>query len=98
MDGAFHFQKIPILKRLATLRELCLTLNYMVAIRKNFRTPRTDSNYNGDICPYQEPLLMTQIRPNLKGRFLGPSLTHTNHQGDICLGNICPYQDHLTCY
>ena len=29
---------------------------------------------------------MTQIRPNLKGRFLSPSLTHANHQGDICLG------------
>ena len=48
-------------------------------------------------------LLLTWFWPNLKGRFLGPSLTNANCHGDICLGNICPgdiipYQQYLSCY
>ena len=49
-------------------------------------------------------LLLTKFRPNFKGTFLGPSLTDANRHSDICPvniichGNICPYQQYLSCY
>ena len=43
-------------------------------------------------------LLLTWFWWNFKGKFLGPSLTDANHQGDICPSNICPYQEYLSCY
>ena len=35
-------------------------------------------------------LILTRFWPNIKGRFLGPSLTDSKCHGDICTGNICP--------
>ena len=48
-------------------------------------------------------LLLTRFWWDFKGRFLEPSLTDANSQGDICPGNICPgdicpYQQYLSCY
>ena len=48
-------------------------------------------------------LLITWFWPNFKGRFLGPSWTDSNYHGDICRGNIfhgdiCPYQEYISCY
>ena len=43
-------------------------------------------------------LLMTQFIPNFKSKFLGPSLTDANPQGDTCSGNICQYQQYLSYY
>ena len=47
-------------------------------------------------------LLLTGSLRNIKGKFLGPSLTDANCHGDICPGNICPgnicpYQEYLNC-
>ena len=47
-------------------------------------------------------LLLTWFWWNFKGSFLEPSLTDSNYQVDICLGNICPgnicpYLDYLSC-
>ena len=46
-------------------------------------------------------LLVTQFWPNFKGRFLGPSSTDSNYNGDICPsnichGDICPHQKYLS--
>ena len=43
-------------------------------------------------------LLLTQFLPNFKHMFLGPSWTVFNCHSNICLGNICPYQEYLRCY
>ena len=48
-------------------------------------------------------LLLTRFWWNFKGRFLGTSRTDSNCHRDICLGNscpgdICPYQEYLSCY
>ena len=43
-------------------------------------------------------LLLARLWPNLKGRFLGPFLTYSNCHNDICSGNICPYQEYLSCH
>ena len=48
-------------------------------------------------------LLLTRLWPNFKGRFLGLSWTNFNYCSNICPGNfcsgdICPYQEYLSCY
>ena len=43
-------------------------------------------------------LLLTRYWWNFKGRLLGTSRTDSNCHGDICPGNICPYQEYLNCY
>ena len=48
-------------------------------------------------------LLLTRFTPNFKGRFLGPFWTDLYCHCDICLGNIChgdicPYEEYLICY
>ena len=48
-------------------------------------------------------LLLTRFEPNFKGRFLGPYWTDLYLLCDICQGNIChgdirPYQEYLICY
>ena len=48
-------------------------------------------------------LILTRFWWNFKGRFLGTSTTdHNCHRdicpGNICLGDICPYQEYLNCY
>ena len=41
---------------------------------------------------------MVWFGPNFKGRFLRPFLPDANPHSDICPGNICPYQEYLSCY
>ena len=53
--------------------------------------------------PAISQLLLAQFWSNFKGRFLGPSWTDSNCHVDICpgniwLGDICPYQEYLSCY
>ena len=48
-------------------------------------------------------LLLIRFWWNFKGRFLGTSTTdHNCHadiwRGNICPGDICPYQEYLNCY
>ena len=48
-------------------------------------------------------LLLTWFWRNFTGSFLGAYRTDSNYQVDICLcnicpGNICPYQEYLSCY
>merc|ERR1712115_479200 len=48
-------------------------------------------------------LLLTQFGPNFKHRVLGTSRTDSNCHHDIfpdniCPGDICPYQQYLSCY
>ena len=43
-------------------------------------------------------LLLTRFWSNLKHTVLGTSTTKSNCHGDICPGNICPYQQYLSCY
>ena len=48
-------------------------------------------------------LLLTRFWWNFKHRFLGTSRIDSNYQVDICTGNICPgnifpYQEYLSCY
>ena len=48
-------------------------------------------------------LLLAQLWPNFRCRFLGPSLTNATRRGDIVSGNICPqdifpYQWYLSFY
>ena len=48
-------------------------------------------------------LFLSQFWPNFKVRFLEPFLIDANHYGDICpvnicLGNICSFQDYLSYY
>ena len=41
-------------------------------------------------------LLLIKCWPNFKCRFLQPSLIEANCHGDLCPGNICPYQQYLS--
>ena len=48
-------------------------------------------------------LLLTWFSWNFKGSFLKPYLTDADYQVDICpcnicQGDICPYQEYLSCY
>jgi len=61
----------------------------------------TPTHRNSKSAIYQ--LLLTKFWWNFKGRFLGTSRTDSNwhgtiYPGNICLGNICPYQEYFSCY
>ena len=43
-------------------------------------------------------LLLARFWPSFKGRFMGPFWTVPSCHADICQGNICPYQEYLSCY
>ena len=52
----------------------------------------------GSWDPLEQIPIMTQF-----DQTVGPSLTDAHYHGDICpgnicLGDICPYQEHLGCY
>ena len=42
--------------------------------------------------------VLTRFWPNFKGRLLGTSRTDSKYHVYICPGDICPYQEYLSCY
>ena len=64
--------------------------------KMTLHTPHPTTQRNSMLAISQ--LLLTRFWWNFKHRFLGTSKTDSNYQVDICPGNICSYQEYLSCY
>ena len=61
-------------------------------------TPPTRKSTTTNSMSAISQLLLARFWPNYEDRSLGPPWTDFNCNGNICPGDICPYQEYLSCY